>query len=133
MAAPVAISTKDSYMAVARSRPSGRRAEDVRSLRIRFRTLTFSGNYATGGETITARDLGLVRILGVIPLDTLVRAPNGVTGVQPVFDVAADGRQVVIRMLEDAAGVAGTPVGQEKTNAEAYIASSKLDILVVGE
>jgi hypothetical protein len=35
--------------------------------------------------------------------------------------------------LEDAAGAAGTPFGQEKTNAEAYIANSKLDVLFIGE
>jgi hypothetical protein len=120
-------------MAVAVSRPSGIRADDVRALRFRFRTLTFSGNYATGGETITARSLGLYRILGVIPLDTLLRAPAGVTGVIPVFDVASDRKSVVIRSLEDAAGAAGTPIGGEKTNAEAYIASSKLDVIFVGE
>lgn len=120
-------------MAVAVTRPSGRRADDVRALRFRFRTFTFSGNYATGGETITARQLSLVRILGVVPLDTLIRAPAGITGVMPVFDVAADGRSMVIRSLEDAAGVAGVPIGQEKTNAEAYLASSKLDVLIVGE
>lgn len=120
-------------MAVAPSRPSGRRADDVRALRFRFRTLTFSGNYATGGETLTAQSVGLKRILGVVPLDLMLRAAAGITGVWPVFDVAADGRSVVIRALEDSAGAAGTPFGQEKTNAEAYIASSKLDVIIVGE
>ena len=126
-------------MAVTLSRPSGRRSDDLRSLRFRYRLLSFSGNYATGGETIAlngankTQNLGLTRILGVIPLDTLIRAANGVTGVQPVFDVAADGKSVVIRALEDAAGVAGAPVGQEKTNAEAYIASSQLPVIFVGE
>lgn len=126
-------------MAVALSRPSGRRSDDVRSLRLRYRLLSFSGNYTSGGETIAlngankTQNLGLSRILGVIPLDTLIRAANGVTGVQPVFDVAADGKSVVIRALEDAAGAAGSPVGQEKTNAEAYIASSQLPVIFVGE
>ena len=122
-------------MAVALSRTSGRRADDVRALRFRFRTLTFSGNYATGGEVITGRGAGgpgLNRILAVIPLDSLIRAPSGVTGVVPVIDVSSDGATVTIRALEDAAGAAGTPVGQEKTNAEAYIANSKLDVLFIG-
>lgn len=120
-------------MATTVSRPSGRRADDVRALRFRFRSLAFSGNYATGGETVQAAAVGLKRILGVVALDHLVRAANGVTGVIPVFDVAADGRSVVIRMLEDAGGVTGTPIGAEKTNAEAYIASSELDVLFIGE
>lgn len=120
-------------MAVTVTRPSGRRADDIRALRLRYRDIAFSGNYATGGETISAASLSLKRILGVIPLDTLIRAANGVTGVQPVFDISADGRTLIIRALEDAAGAAGTPVGQEKTNAEAYIASSKLSVIIVGE
>jgi hypothetical protein len=120
-------------MAVALTRPSGRRADDVRALRFRFRSLAFSGNYATGGETITAASVGLKRILAVVPLDLMTRAANGVTGVWPVFDIVSPGTSVVIRMLEDAAGAAGTPFGQEKTNAEAYIANSKLDVLFIGE
>lgn len=120
-------------MPVAVSRPSGRRADDVRALRFRFKTLTFSGNYTTGGETITAKSVGLFRILGVVPLDSLIRAPAGVTGIQPVFDISSDGKTLTVRALEDAAGVAGAPIGQEKNTAEAYIASSKLDVLFVGE
>lgn len=129
-------------MAVAVSRPSGRRSDDIRALKFRFRTLTFSGNYATGGEVIQLSsapgvtktpNVGLTRILAVIPVDTLIRAPSGVTGIVPVFDVAADGKSVTIRGLEDAAGVAGAPVGVEKNNAEAYIASSKIDVILVGE
>ena len=126
-------------MAVAISRPLGRRADDVRALRFRFRTLTFTGNYATGGEVINlstksqSANLGLTRILAVIPVDSLIAAPNAITGVVPKFDVAADGKSVTIRALEDAAGAAGTPVGQEKTNAEAYLANSKLDVIFVGE
>jgi len=108
------------------------RHDDVRSLKFRLRQLTFSGNYATGGETVTAETLGLKRLIGVIPLDTLIRAAAGVTGVLPVFDVASNGKNVVIRALEDAAGAAGTPVGQEKTNAEAYIASSILTVVALG-
>lgn len=121
-------------MPVTVSRPSGRRADDVRALRQRFRTLTFSGNYtAATGEVIPASAFGFKRILSVEPQDTLVRAPNGVTGVIPVIDVAADGRSVTIRMLEDAAAAAGLPFGQAKTDAEAYIANSKLDVIVIGE
>lgn len=121
-------------MAVAVSRPSGRRADDVRALRFRFRTLTFSGNYSqANNEVVQASSVGLKRILGVIQLDSLVAAPNGVTGLLMKIDVAADGRSVTFQMLEDAAGAAGTPLGVEKTDAEAYIASSKMDVIFVGE
>ena len=120
-------------MAVSVSRPSGRRADDVRALKFRFRTLTFSGNYATGGEVLTSRSLGFYRILGIIPLDSVIGDPAGVAGVLPKIIVSADGRTVTIKSLEDAAGAAGTVIGQEKTNAEAYVANSKLDVLIVGE
>lgn len=120
-------------MAVAVSRPSGRRADDVRALRPRFRTLTFTGNYATGGEVLTARSLGFYRILGVQALDSVIGDPAGVTGVVPKFIVSADGRTLTIKALEDAAGAAGATVFQEKTNAEAYVANSKLDVIIWGE
>lgn len=119
-------------MAVTVSRPSGKRLDDVRSLRFRFRTLAFSGNYATGGESITAQAVGMKQVYAVIPLDTMVRAAAGTTGVQPVFDIASDFRSFTVRMLEDAAGVAGATIGVEKNNAEAYIAGSQINVLVLG-
>lgn len=121
-------------MAVAVSNPTNDdgRLSDVRSLVFRIRLLSFSGNYATGGETITAESFGFNRVIAVAPLDLLIRAAAGVTGVLPVFDVASNGKSVVVRALEDAAGAAGAPLGQEKTNAEAYIASSILPVLVIG-
>lgn len=120
-------------MAVTATRVSGRRADDTRALRRRFRTLTFSGNYATGGEVVTARSLGFYRILGINPLDHIARAPNGVTGNPVAIDVSSDGRTVTFRFLEDAAGAAGAAIGQEKTNAEAYIANQRLDVEIIGE
>jgi hypothetical protein len=52
--------------------------------------------------------------LGVIPLDSLVRAPAGVARVLPVFDVPPVGRQVTVRSLEDAALTAGDPLGLQR-------------------
>lgn len=126
-------------MAVATSRPSGRRSDDVRALRFRFRTVTFSGNYPTGGETIQAKDLSLKRILAVIPLNSLIRASAGaVTGSLPVFDIVASsggsaGGALTIRHLRDAAGAANSTVGAELTNGTAYPAGSSIDIMVIGE
>lgn len=120
-------------MAVVATRPSGRRADDVHALRFRFRTLTFSGNYATGGETVTARSVGLFRILGVIPLNGFIAAPNAVTGNPYRFDLSSDGKTLTIRAAEDAAGAAGVAMFQEKTNAEAWTANSALDVILVGE
>lgn len=120
-------------MAVTVSRPSGRRADDTRALKSRFRTLTFTGNYATGGEVITARALGFYRILGIRMLDSVIGDPATVTGVVPKIIISADGRTVTIKAMEDAAGAAGAAVFQEKTNAEAYLANSKLDVEIIGE
>lgn len=128
-------------MAITLSRPSGRRSDDVRALKLRYRLITFTGNYATGGELIDVRagsatktpNLGLARILAIVPLDTLIRDPAGVTGVQPIITIASDGKTATIKSLEDAAGAAGATLGQEKNNAEAYIANSALPVLIIGE
>lgn len=121
-------------MAVTIVRPSGRRADDVRALRLRYRLLQFTGNYPpSGGEIVTAASVGLKRILGIIPLDTMTRAPNGTTGTLPIFDVSTDGRTVAIRQIEDAAGAANSPFGADKNGSEAYIASSQLAVIFVGE
>ena len=119
-------------MAVTVTRPSGRRADDARALRLRFRTLTFSGSYATGGETITAQSVSLKRILAVIPADGVIAPAATATGSLYKIDVASDGRSVVIRFLNDAAGAAAATLGQEKT-AGAHVAGSKLDVIIIGE
>lgn len=128
-------------MAITLTRPSGRRTDDVRALKMRYRLISFTGNYVTGGELIDVRagsatktaNLGLSRILAIVPLDTLIRAANGVTGVVPVIDIASDGKTATIRALEDAGGAANAPVGVEKNNTEPYIASSQLPVLIIGE
>ena len=89
---------------------------------MRFRTLTFSGSYATGGETITAQSVSLKRILAVIPADGVIAPAATATGSLYKIDVASDGRSVVIRFLNDAAGAAAATLGQEKT-AGAHVAA----------
>ena len=108
------------------------RADDTRAFKRRLRRLTFSGNYATGGETITAASVGLSRFVAVNPLNPLVRAAGGVNGTFPVFDISTDRKSVVVKQIESNAAVAGAPTGQEKTNAEAYIASSYIDVEFIG-
>lgn len=120
-------------MPVTITRPSGRRADGVSALRWRFRTLTFTGNYPGSGEVLTSRSLGFYRILGIVMLDSVIGDPATVTGVVPKLIVSSDGRTVTIKTMEDAAGAAGAPVFQEKNAAEAYLANSKLDVLIVGE
>ena len=120
-------------MAVAITRVSGRRSDDVRALQMVVRTLTFSGTYPANGEVITAKQLGLFRIMGVVALDTIVAPAGTATGSQPKFDVSADGKTLNVRFMRDAAGVAQATVGVELTGGTAHVASSKIDLLVVGE
>jgi len=123
-------------MTVAISRPAtsgASRSDDVRALKFRVRDLTFTGNYATGGETVTAASLGLSAILYCVPMNAITGVDDGgINGTVATFNIATNGTSVVIRQLEDAAGAAGTVVGQEKTNAEAYIAKSVHRVLFVG-
>lgn len=119
-------------MAVSATKPLVR-SDDVRALRFRHRRLSFTGNYVTGGDILLASAVGLNRIYAVIPLDSLIRAAAGVTGNMPVFVIAADRKSVAIKSIEDAAGAAGTTVGVEKGNAEAHVAGSILDVIILGE
>lgn len=120
-------------MAASVTRVSGRRADDVRALQLLVRTITFSGTYATGGEVITAKSVGLFRILGVVALDSIVAPAGTATGSMPKFDVSADGKTVNIRFLRDAAGAAQAALGVELNNGTAHVASSKIDLLFIGE
>jgi len=126
-------------MAVAISKPTAAggqplpRVDDVRSHRRRIRRFGFSGNYATGGYTVLATDVGMRRIIGVTPLGgNVVRAANGISGELAVIDYNADRTAFTIRLLEDAAGAAGSTIGVEKNNAEAHVASSFIDLEIIG-
>lgn len=122
------------------SRPSGRRTDDVRALRFRFRTLTFSGTYtAVTGEVITLNtganrtpNIGLSRIIACIPLDSVIAPAGTATGSTPKIDVAADGKSVTIKLMRDAAGAAQSTNGVELSTG-AHTASSKIDLLFIGE
>jgi hypothetical protein len=117
-------------MAATVTKPAGEpRADDARALRLRIRSIALTGNYATGGETITAGQVGLKRITFVTPTNVLI---GGVAGTLCSISIAADRQSFTIKQSEDAAGAAGTPVGQEKTNAEAYVANSVVDVLIIG-
>ncbi len=101
--------------------------------RIRVYDLAFGGTYATGGETVTASSLGLRKIHWVTPMNPITigtTLANG--GTLPVFTISASGTSVAIAQLEDAAGTVGLPIGQEKTNAEAYVANATLRCVFIG-
>jgi hypothetical protein len=109
------------------------RSDDVRALRFRHRRINLSGNFPAGGEQITAAECGLSRIYAVVPLNPLVGPVDAVTGELPKIDIDSGRKFFRLRLIEDAAGAAGVTIGQVKASAEAYVASSFLDVLVIGE
>lgn len=88
---------------------------------------TFSGNYATGGEPITALVAGLVTGIELVILPPVTG--GGFYPTQPVYN--ADG-SINLKFFETTAGAAGVPALQEKTNAEAYVASTTARITFIG-
>ena len=119
-------------MAVAIAKPTGTSvgADTVwGNKKVRVRTLTFSGNYATGGETITAASVGLKVIEQVhlngncaLSTDKATANPVGIT-------IASSGTSVVVTQYEGAAS--GAAIG-EKTNAEAYATGSNIRATFIG-
>lgn len=87
-------------------------------------TLVFSGNYATGGEAVTAATFGLTR-LDMLIFDGIAVATDLATA-NPVKWNSATGK---IAQYEGSA--AGTALS-EKTNAEAYATGSNVNVLAIG-
>jgi hypothetical protein len=96
--------------------------------RVKVRTLTFSGNYATNGETVTAASLGLKRIEQVY-FGGVAAASTPTTAVQMGAVIASDGTSVAIRSYEAAASAAAF---LEKDNSEAYITGQTVRATFVG-
>lgn len=89
--------------------------------------VTAGGTYATGGEALTALSLRLGAV-------SEVRLPPATAGgfyqIQPVYN--ADG-SVNLIFLETSAAAAGVGSGnQEKTNSEAYVASTAFRLVAKG-
>lgn len=106
------------------------RHDDSRALKRRIRVLTPSGNYATGGEVITAQQVGLKRIIGVNLLNGSVAAASTPTTAEAVgFVVAATGLSVTMRFYESGAANAALA---EKSNAEAPPTGQSLTCEFIG-
>ena len=123
-------------MAVAIAKPSHIAASrcDYTSAnrRYRIRKLTFSGNYATDGETITAASVGLRKIEEGHLHGHVAAGSTPTTGVVLGIVPAADGQSVAVRAYElGGTGAAGDPLA-EKNNAEAYIAGTNINATFVG-
>jgi hypothetical protein len=95
--------------------------------KVKVRKLTFSGNYATGGESLTASttNVGLKKIDQVIFHGGVAAASDLATGV-PVFYNHATSKVVFYE-----GSAAGTALS-EKTNAEAYPTGCHVYATIIG-
>jgi hypothetical protein len=115
-------------MAVAIARPTGVSDYTAGNKRHRVRTLTFSGNYATNGETVTALAVGLKNIEQVNGTG-VAAASTPTTSVLVGAVIGTDGVNVAIRSYEAAASAAAF---LEKDNAEAYITGQNIRLTFIG-
>lgn len=110
-------------MAVAITRVTGADGV-VGNKRRTVRDLVFSGNYATGGEALTASQLGLTRV-ETVTFHGSAMATDLATATIPVYDYA---NSKVVHFESGASGAAQA----EKTNAEAYPTGSAVRVTAIG-
>lgn len=96
--------------------------------RVRVYDLVFSGNYATGGEAITAASIGL-RKVEQVHSPGVARSTDLATANPVGFGVNSAGTSVTITHYEGSA--AGTAIS-EKTNAEAHATGSNIRVTFIG-
>ncbi len=118
-------------VAITITKPTGVQDTTFGNKRIKVRDITFdTGTYVTGGNTITAAQVGLKRI------DFASFGTQGMTGGTAGATVnwigvryASDGTSITVQQYESAA--TGLP-GLEKTNAEATVANATFRVLFIG-
>lgn len=95
------------------------RADDIRSLRWRVRTVALSGTYAAGGDVVTAQELNLKNVFGGIVLSgTIVPLAALTSGEDLSITPNASFTQVTLRLYESAAaGTASAEKGAEAVDA----------------
>lgn len=93
--------------------------------RVKVRDLTFSGNYATGGESLVASDVALKKVTQVLIHGGVAAASDLATAIPVFYDYATS----KFTFYEGSA--AGTALS-EKTNAEAYPTGCKLRATFIG-
>lgn len=112
-------------MAVSAAKITGVQDTVYGNERVRTRRLTFSSNYATGGETIAASLFGLKRISRLSFHGGAAAAADVATGI-PFFYNQATGKLVFFE-----GSSAGTALS-EKTNSEAYPTGCFIDVTAFG-
>jgi hypothetical protein len=115
-------------MAVTITRPSGVQNYKAGNRTVAVRDIAFSGNYATGGETITASQAGLSKRIEQVDVHGGIVNANTTTGLGISVAYNSTG-SVTIKVYESAAS-AGPFL--EKDNAEAYPASTSARFTFIG-
>lgn len=111
-------------MAVAVAKVSPNADTTFGNKKIKIRTLTFSSNYATGGEALAASDFGLKKIQH-ISFGGVASSSDVATACAVSYDYT-NGKVVFYE-----SGAANAALA-EKTNAEAYPTGCNVRVLVVG-
>jgi hypothetical protein len=111
------------------SSPTGGRVDDVRALKFRHRAIAPVGTYATGGFTVTAKSVGLKRIVAVLNAGGLAAAADQATANEFSTEVSTNGDSITIFLYENAA--AGSP-SAEKTNGEATLTGQLINLIFLG-
>jgi hypothetical protein len=93
--------------------------------RAHSRRLTFSGNYATGGEAISASTFGLRRMTRLIPHAGVASSSDVATSIPIGWNTATS------KLVFYEGSAAGTALS-EKTNAEAYPTGCFIDVTAFG-
>jgi hypothetical protein len=110
-------------MAVAITRVTG--ADGVMGNKRRtVRDLVFSGNYATGGEALTAANLGLTRV-ETVTFHGQAKSTDAATSTNVTYDYTNS------KVLHYESGASGAAEA-EKTDAEAYPTGSNVRVTAIG-
>lgn len=112
------------------TRPSAFRGHVEGNKKIRyFDFASDTGNYTTGGTTITASSLGLRQIYFVTPSGLPTSGTSGATALGIGIRYASDNTSVTVQFYEGS--TAGTILG-EKTNAEAMPSNHTVRLRIEG-
>jgi hypothetical protein len=95
--------------------------------RVRVYDLAFSGSYSTGGESVTAEDVGLKKIEQAIPHGNASETDETGAWITNV-DYQTDGASVKVVLFEGA----GAGIVPTQKPAEAYESAGRLRVAFIG-
>jgi hypothetical protein len=112
------------------TRPTDVRGTVLGNKKLRFFDITAdTGTYTTGGFTVTAAQFGMKHIDFVSVGSLATSGTSGVSALGIGIQYAAGGTSINVQAYESAAA---NVLFAEKTSAEAYVASTTVRVLVIG-